>query len=335
MANHSRASSRRRLRLHVRVVSAATAAAIISHTHPAAAPTNVVLAFQFCSSSTRAAHLTNKSRQRRDGRSSPTSTTALPGWLDNFLPKPYDAEASARADARRRQEYPEQYPATYELLPPSSLLPQDGDDPTGALVAVRPLLKRTQLECRPLRIAYDANVHGWDAAAFHRRVDGCGAAVILATADDGRCMVGGYNPKGWAGLGGARPSVAAFLFYQKMTSKVPTEEGDDEYDTDNVEPHKWQKLTKVGGGGLACANDDPSGGIYFGPDGLVIPLRAGDRARMAQSKLGPYFERGPEDLSSVFPGGAAVLEDLKVVVGIYEDGEDIPYSGGVMDMTSG
>ena len=56
---------------------------------------------------------------------------------------------------------------------------------------------------------------------------------------------------------------------------------------------------------------------------------------MAQSKLGPYFERGPEDLASVFPGGAAVLEDLKVVVGVYDDGEDIPYSGGVIDMTSG
>ena len=56
---------------------------------------------------------------------------------------------------------------------------------------------------------------------------------------------------------------------------------------------------------------------------------------MAQSKLGPYFERGPEDLSSVFPGGAAVLDDLKVVVGVYDDGEDIPYAGGVMDMTSG
>lgn len=207
-------------------------------------------------------------------------------------------------------------------------------------MAVRPLLKQTQLERRPLRVAYDANVDGWDGPSFHERVDGCGAAVVLATtttttasSNGQRIMVGGYNPKGWAGLGGARPSVAAFLFYQKRRSS------NNMMEDDNNEEYGWQKLAKVGGGGLACANDDPPGGIYFGPDGLVIPLRSGDgdasRAKVAQSKLGPYFERGPEDLASVFPGGAAVLEDLKVVVGVYDDGEDIPYSGGVMDMTSG
>ena len=40
-------------------------------------------------------------------------------------------------------------------------------------------------------------------------------------------------------------------------------------------------------------------------------------------------------LFSAGGGGAATLQDLKVIVGIYQDGEDIPYSGGVMDMTSG
>lgn len=351
----------RRSRTGLHSVSAVTAAALIS--------THVVSAFQFGSTSTSrttttAAHPIPGSRTRSSSSTStakhpsePTTTrptrTSLCGWLDNFLPKPYDAEAERQADAERRRQYPEQYPATYELLPPSSYLPRDRDDPTGTgtLLAVRPLLKQTQLEGRPLRIAYDANVHGWDGPSFHARVDGCGAAVVLAATTTGTktedsnahtkqhvTMVGGYNPKGWAGLGGARPSVAAFLFYQKQP---PTRDGGD--DDGREDEYGWQKLAKVGGGGLACANDDPSGGIYFGPDGLVIPLRSGDsdtasssRARVAQSKLGPYFERGPDDLASIFPGGAAcVLEDLKVVVGVYEEGEDIPYSGGVMDMTSG
>jgi hypothetical protein len=112
--------------------------------------------------------------------------------------------------------------------------------------------------------------------------------------------------------------VAAFLFYGRTTTTG-----------------RFQKLQKVGGGGLACARDDRDYGISFGPDGLVIPLLLNsDRARLASSKLGPYFERGPENLSSLF-GGAAELEELKVLVGVYEPGEEISYSGGVLDMTSG
>jgi len=128
--------------------------------------------------------------------------------------------------------------------------------------------------------------------------------------------------------------VAAFLFYQR---RLPSSDGDADYE--------WQKLVKVGGGGLACATDDPNAGISFGPDGLVIPLRSssgsddadggGAAARRAQSKLGPYFERGPEDRPSLFAGGAAALRNVQVLVGVYGDGEEIPYSGGVMDMTSG
>jgi hypothetical protein len=116
-------------------------------------------------------------------------------------------------------------------------------------------------------------------------------------------------------LGGARPSVAAFLFYQRGRDGA------------------FQKLCKVGGGGLACARDDPDHGISFGPDGLVISLQPG-REKLAQSKLGPYFERGPEELSSMF-GGVTELVELKVLVGVYGAEEEIPYSGGVLDMTSG
>jgi hypothetical protein len=236
-----------------------------------------------------------------------TSTAPLRGWLDNFLPPPYDPEKESLAEATRRRDYPEQYPATYELLPYESFESDDIEAST-----VRPLLKQTQLESRPLKLVYHASQDGWNPESFHRAVDGKGAAIVLARTETGR-QIGGYNPKGWASTGGARPSVASFLYY-------------------NTED-KCQKLRKVGGGGLACAQDDPSFGISFGPDGLVIGLQPG-REKEAQSKLGPYFERGPEDLSSLC-GGRCQLEDLKVFVGKYNVGDEIPYSGAVLDMTSG
>lgn len=234
-----------------------------------------------------------------------TNQSRLYGWLENFF-EPNKSSSSAES---RQLQYPEQYPATYETN--EEIVPEDEAIPEALLV--RPLLKNTQLQSRPLQLVYDANRDGWNPRSFHNAVDGKGASVVLATAKDGsRC--GGYNPKGYASLGGARPSVAAYLFYQR---------GD-----------KFQKLQKVGGGGLACARDDPGFGISFGPDGLVIGLQDG-RERVAASKLGPYFETGPEDLESLFPSGAVELTDLKVLVGCYDETEDIPYSGGVLDMTSG
>ncbi len=229
----------------------------------------------------------------------------LYGWLEYFF-EPNKSSASAES---RQLQYPEQYPATYETN--EDVVPEDEGIPEALLV--RPLLKNTQLQSRPLQLVYDANRDGWNPASFHNAVDGKGASVVLATTKDGsRC--GGYNPKGYASLGGARPSVAAFLFYQRGNT--------------------FQKLQKVGGGGLACARDDPGFGISFGPDGLVIGLQDG-REKLAASKLGPYFERGPEDLPSLFPSGAVELTDLKVLVGCYDETEEIPYSGGVLDMTSG
>uniref|UniRef100_A0A7S2UA73 TLDc domain-containing protein n=1 Tax=Attheya septentrionalis TaxID=420275 RepID=A0A7S2UA73_9STRA len=250
--------------------------------------------------------------------------TRRSGWLDNFLPK-VDNE---NADADRRRDFPEQYPATYELLTEPVVGVVKGDNKEASIV--RPLLKQTQLEQRSLELVYDARRDGWTAASFHKKVDGKGAAIVLATVAVGESsstgsnrqrIVGGYNPKGWSSLGGARPSVASFLFYG------------DEPGT-NI-----QKLRKVGGGGLACARDDAEYGISFGPDGLVIPLQPGklDISHAAQSKLGTYFERGPEERSSLFSphGGSATLSSLKVFVGTYAPGEEIPYSSGVLDMTSG
>lgn len=187
---------------------------------------------------------------------------------------------------------------------------------------VRPLLKNTQLEHRPLQVVYDANWQGWNAKAFHKAVNGKGAALVLCSAV-GHGYFGGYNPKGWAGTGGARPSVAAFLFYQKGNSNN----------------NKWQKLRKVGGGGLACAKDDPDTGIILGADGLVIPLQAsrGSNPKAAYSNLGPYFERGSDQKYSLFRKdvGGVQLTQLKVLTGVYAKGEEIPYAGAVLDFTSG
>ena len=240
-------------------------------------------------------------------------TSLQMGWLDNFLPK-FDAESS---DADRRKKYPEQYPATYELLTPSDIANYNLQDNKEASL-IRPLLKNTQLEQRSIYIAFDAINDGWSPEAFHRKVDGKGASIVVAKTSEGK-IVGGYNPKGWASMGGARPSVASFLFYGKKEGSTIL----------------FQKLRKVGGGGLACANDNPNAGISFGPDALVIPMQS-ENPTWVQSKLGPYFERGPDNLSSIFsPNYGCNLIDLKVLVGKYASSETIPYSGAVLDMTSG
>ena len=261
-------------------------------------------------------------------------TGPLYGILDDFFsvqakaPKPASSAAPRRRTTStstsfsdlyddRQKEFPEQYPATYDLLTSSPVWWEVGD-----ARFVRPLLKNTQLASRPLQVVYDASWQGWNAKAFHKAVDGKGAAVVLCRSKGQ--WFGGYNPKGWSGLGGARPSVASFLFYRNSKNR-------------------WQKLQKVGGGGLACAKDDANTGIWLGADGLVVPLSSGggggsggrQQSRLVDSRLGTYFERGPEGRYSIVPDNAYLLEDLKVLVGVYASGEEIPYSGAVLDFTSG
>ena len=201
--------------------------------------------------------------------------------------------------------YPESKPATYDLLPSS---PLDAFSPSGL---VKPLLKQTQLENRKLQVVYNAQKDGWDARAFHKKVDGKGASVVLAKVKGQ--WIGGYNPRGWASLGGSRPSVASFLFYQKLFS--------------------WQKLRVNRTGGMACGRDEYDQGIYFGSDALVIPLN-GQRPRSVASRLGYYFEAGPENRTTLLPvkGQDVKVDELYVVSGVYADGEDIPNSGGVTDL---
>jgi len=202
--------------------------------------------------------------------------------------------------------YPESKPATYDLLPDEFGF---GFRPE---IFVRPLLKQTQIENRKLKVTYNAKKDGWDALAFHRCVDGKGASVVLAKVK-GR-WIGGYNPRGWASLAGSRPSVAAFLFYGKTFGG-------------------WQKLRVQRSGGMACGRDEYDTGIYFGADALVIPLSK-PRTRSVTSRLGYFYETGPEERTTLLPvkGQDATVDELYVISGVYANGEDIPNSGGVTDL---
>lgn len=201
--------------------------------------------------------------------------------------------------------YPESKPATYDLLPSSPL------DMFNPLAIVKPMLKQTQLENRQLKIVYNAQKDGWDARSFHKKVDGKGASVVLAKVR-GK-WIGGYNPRGWASLGGSRPSIASFLFYQTLFS--------------------WQKLRVARTGGMACGRDEFDQGIYFGSDALVIPLN-GKKPRSVTSRLGYFFEGGPEKKTTLLPvaGADARADELYVISGVYGKDEVIPNSGGVTDL---
>ena len=179
---------------------------------------------------------------------------------------------------------------------------------------VRPLLKQTRLQNRKLQVVYDAKKDGWDARAFHSKVDARGASVVLA-----KCRgqwIGGYNPRGWASLGGVRSSVASFLFYQTNPFGG------------------WQKLRVSRTGSMACGKDEFDAGIYFGADSLVIPLRANKGPKNVTSRLGYYFECGPKNKSTLLPirGADSTLQELYVVSGVYDKGEIIPDSGGVSEL---
>ena len=197
-----------------------------------------------------------------------------------------------------------------------------GDNTDAAMV--RPLLAGTQLEFRAIQVSYRASKNGWNPAAFHKCVDNRGPAIVFATSSDG-LIVGGYNPKGWAGSGANRPSVAAFLYVREKSSK----------------PSDAIKLCKVGGADFAIGNDNQESGIYFGPDGLIIPLAAKpygypmiENNKVARSRLGSYYEKLPDSGKSVFAFGSGdrkgrlegTLTEVLVFTGVYLDGEIIPFA---------
>lgn len=202
-----------------------------------------------------------------------------------------------------RERFPEQYPAVVDEWAE----PVASDDAEMAIL--RPMLKNTNLETRGLKLTYSANRDGWNAAAFHKKVDKLGGGIVVCTTTDG-LVCGGYNPKGWVGYGEARGSIAAFLYVFKTgTTDLPF------------------KLRKIGGPSFA-QNDLPELGPCFGTDSLVIPMEKSN-PKLARSKLGSYFERFPGGGSSLFGkkrGGSVQLKDLKVYHGVYEKGEYIPFT---------
>ena len=262
-----------------------------------------------CLATAVAALRTSAAQRLRGGR----RRVALSGWLDAFLPAPMSDE---EFEADRRSRWPEQYAAPLD----ARAEPVDGDD--ALLARIRPLLARTQLETRPLAVAYDAAEHGWSTTAFHDAVDCRGAALVFCRTEDG-AEVGAYNPKGWASMGNARPSPAAFLFnLEKGARKVRAE--------------SYMGCNSI-------SSDSPDRGINFGVEALCVNLRPDERdgdggERRAYSKLGAYFRRDDNGgAGEALWGGAgpARLAELKVYTGVYEEGEDFPYAGAVMDMTSG
>ena len=161
----------------------------------------------------------------------------------------------------------------------------------------RSVLAHTALEKEPLRLAYSAAEHGWNARAFHSRVRNQGAAVVFAQTTGGTYL-GAYNPSGWEGLGDNLDSRSAFLF------TWPT--GDTK--------QAGIKLPKVGGPGLAVM-DDGSKGPMFGAEGLSIPLEPGSNPRSVQSRLGTFYANLPDGSRSLFAEGRkAELAELKVYV---------------------
>lgn len=228
-----------------------------------------------------------------------------------FFGAPEEGEVAGLA---RTGGAPDTYPATKtEFAEPVA-----GDSAEVALV--RPMLKNTNLEFLPLRLAYDSSKHGWKAAQWHAKVDKTGPCLVLATTMGG-AVCGGYAPKGFAGYGENRGSIAAFLFTWP--------------DGDTSKP--VVKLQKIGGAGLATI-DEPETGPRFGSDGFVVRLDPGNE-RIAQTKLGPYYEAMPDgggrsifapDEGTKMQGAtAAELKSLKTYVGVWPEGERIPYDGAI------
>ena len=165
-----------------------------------------------------------------------------------FLGTPEEGDVQGIA---RTASAPDTYPATKTEF----AAPVEGD--SAAIAHLRPLLKNTNLEFLSLRKAYDASSDGWSAEAFHSKVDLTGPCLVVCETEGG-AVCGGYAPKGYAGYGEYRGSIAAFLFSWP--------------DGDVSAP--VIKLQKVGGAGLATV-DEPETGPRFGMDGLVIRMDPG------------------------------------------------------------
>jgi len=234
-------------------------------------------------------------------------TRDIPEKLFNFL---FGAvETGDVAGLRRTASAPDTYPATKTEF----AAPVETDDAEEALL--RPMLKNTNLEFLTLRKVYDSDRDGWSPDAWHAGANYQGPCIVVCETAGG-AVCGGYAPKGFAGYGEYRGSIAAFLF------TWPSGRGGGEAPV---------KLQKIGGAGLATI-DEPETGPRFGADGLSIEMSPG-RERTARSKLGPYYECMPDGGRHIFALSddmkATELSWLRTYVGCWPEGERIPYSGAV------
>ena len=261
----------------------------------------------------------------------------IENMFTTFFGKPVEGEVAGLA---RTAGAPDTYPATKTEFAD----PVEGDDVE--MARLRPMLKNTNLETLRLRLAYDASRNGWSAASFHEKIDKQGPCLVVCETIGG-AFCGGYAAKGFAGYGEYRGSLGAFLF----TWPTP----------DAAEP---TKLQKIGGAGLATI-DEPETGPRFGADGLCVFMNPGaervatskvrasgrvepwsrpgtHRSQLAppfltvpapRAQLGPYYEAMPDGTRHVFTPGedpkATELTALRVYVGVWPEGERIPYDGAI------
>lgn len=134
---------------------------------------------------------------------------------------------------------------------------------------IRPLLAQTYLEKVPVTVAYDANSHGWDYKVFHKKVRDKRSALVVAKDQEGN-VFGGFNPKGWVGLGDERSAISSFLFTYRGSNPNPV------------------KLIKIGGADMAVIDREEEG-IRFGYEDLWIRLNKNYGSKIATSKLGLSF----------------------------------------------
>ena len=187
------------------------------------------------------------------------------------------------------------------------------------------ILQGTVLANRKLILAFDADKDGWNAGAFHAKLDNQGPAILIAKTKKGGYF-GAFNPLGWASREDYRDAFNAFLV--KWPKKNSTE----------GEPFI---LEKVGGSGAAIFDFGTEGPI-FGADALKIPLgRApsmgssyaaiggsslfggGKEIKSAKSRLGSAYASPPDDTYSLFGPGEkfeAKLVELRVYTGEGLDG---------------
>eukprot|EP00967_Tisochrysis_lutea_P143091 scaffold265283_cov30-Tisochrysis_lutea.AAC.1 len=241
------------------------------------------------------------------GEKAEEDTRDIPEKLFNFFLGA--VETGEVAGLQRTASAPDTYPATKTEFAE----PVEGDGEEEA--ALRPMLKNTNLEFLQLRKVYDSERDGWTAEAWHQCVNYQGPCIVVCETKGG-AVCGGYAPKGFAGYGEYRGSIAAFLFTWpsgRRGGQLPI------------------KLQKIGGAGLATI-DEPEIGPRFGADGLAIDLARG-RERLARSKLGPYYEVMPDGTRHIFAAGedarGTELVSMRTYAGVWPEGERIPFDGAI------